>query len=60
MTYDEDFISELEDNFKKVFDVIFEGLMERIFENGVNQVSREDFIETIDGNSMEKAREMLE
>jgi hypothetical protein len=60
MTYDEDFISELEDNFKKVFDVIFEGLMERIFENGVNQVSREDFIETIDGNVMEKAREMLE
>jgi hypothetical protein len=60
LTYEDEYISELEDNFKKVFETIFEALLERIFTNNVNMVTREKFIETIDGNPVEKARELIE
>jgi hypothetical protein len=58
--WDEAYLEYLDTHFTPIFDIIFEGLIERIFANNVNTISREDFVDRIDGTEMEKAKIMAE
>jgi hypothetical protein len=56
--WDQEYLNQLDTHFPAVFDMMFDQIIDRIFKNDVNQVSRQEFIEAIDGNYMEKAGEM--
>ena len=60
LEWDENYIEYLDEHFDKIFETMFEDFIERLFKNDRNFENRQEFIETIEGNQMEKAKEAAE
>jgi hypothetical protein len=51
MAWNQEDLYRLDDHFTAVFDIMFDNMIDRIFQNMSNKVYREDFIYRIDGTS---------